>query len=171
MSFSWDAFIVPASDEEAFGRVKKWDRSAVLLPGGFARVYKNSGTDWAEPGAGTKLSREFGEAWFLFAHTTSTVFAYDHSRAGKILRSLAYSGDEGWIVAEGVPEYWWEGVLFEERQIALGETMVLDEPDEKRWPRELEALRDKKIVVGHMLPAPDPTLVLLIAQRLGTQLI
>jgi len=170
MSFLWDAFLVPAPDEEAFGRVKKYDRSAVLLPGGFALVYKNSGTEWTEPGASTKLSREFGEAWYMFAHSTSTVFAYDHSRNGENLRSLAYTGDEGWITAEGVPEEW-ESVLFEERQIALGETMVLDEPKEERWPRELEAMRNKKIVVGYMLPAAAPALVFFIAQKLGTELI
>jgi len=170
MSFSWDAFIVPAPDEESFAQVKKYDSSAVLLSGGFARVKKDWGMDWAEPGTSIEMSQKFGDAWHLVAHSTSTVFAYEHSRNGEILRSMSYTGDEGWLSSKGVPEEW-ESVLFEERQIALAESMVLDEPDEKRWPIELEAMRNRKIVVGHMLPAPEPALVFFIAQKLGTELI
>ncbi|MEZ4527028.1 MAG: hypothetical protein R2941_14015 [Desulfobacterales bacterium] len=170
MGFSWNAFIVPASDEEAFGRVKKFDPDALMMPGGFARIKRSSGADWTQPGSSTAYALEFGEAWFLYAKSSRAVFAYEHSKSGEILRFLSYSGERGWITVQGFPEEW-ESILFDQSQIALGENMVLEEPDEKRWSAELASLKEKKIVAGHLLPAPDPAVARFIAQRMGTRLI
>jgi len=100
MGFNWTGIIVRA-DIEA---VRNETARPFALPGGFVRV--SSDVDWTQPGSTVKWSTKFGEAWLFVAASTSDVFAYEHSRDGKILRALGFDGSEGWHVAHGEPEDW-----------------------------------------------------------------
>lgn len=169
MSFSWFGIIVPAANDEIFAQVKKIDSSAIALPNGFAAVETDEWTDWSEPGLTTKWSLEFKEAWLLIAHSTSTIFVYEHSYNGEILRSLSFSGDEGWEIVAGKAENW-ENILFTENQINIALDMTRDEPDNKQWIDELQALKNQQLIQGNMLPVADPTLVLFLTDKIGTEI-
>jgi hypothetical protein len=169
MSFSWFGIIVTAPTEEIFARVKKLDSCAIALPNGFAAVETDEWTDWSEPGLTAKWSLEFKESWLLVAHSTSTIFVYEHSYNGEILRSLSFSGDVGWEIVEGTAEDW-ENILFTESQINIALDMSKDEPDNKQWLDELQSLKNKQLIQGNMLPVADPTLILFLTDKIGTEI-
>lgn len=102
MGFNWQGIIVRATDLDA---VREVEPRAIALPGGFVRVAWDN-FDWCTVGSTVAWSTKFGEAWMLCAASTSDVFAYEHGRDGKVLRSLAFDGSEGWSTAEGEPEPW-----------------------------------------------------------------
>lgn len=169
MAYNWDGFVVRAADDAALARVKEADSDAIALPGGFARLGWDSGADWTSAGSTRSWSTRFGEAWFFCAAGVSGVFAYEHGRAGEVVRSLGYYPDEGWVVVEGEAEAW-EGAPFGPRQVAGCQRVMSDEPA-PRWEKELAALETRTLVVGHQFPIADPEMVRLVAKELGTELI
>jgi hypothetical protein len=170
MGFNWDAFVVRAADDAALAKVKEVDPRAIALPGGFARLKWDSSPDWSQSGTTNPWSKRFGEAWMFVAASASGVFAYEHGKDGVPLRTLSYYPDEGWTVVAGRPEEW-ESVLFNEHQIEHCEHAADDNPNDPRWDRELDALKAKRLVVGHFYPVAEPELTQYIAKQLGTQLI
>ncbi len=167
MGFSYCGYLIRASDEGVEAR--KVDSRAKPLPGGFICLNRDSWPDWSVAGSTKNFSSKFGEAWFFVGESTSGVFAYEYGRNGEIVRSLAYTGDEGWILAEGASEEW-ESVLFDERQKSFARDMIGDEPDKQQWKKELADLEAGILQVGNMLPIADATLIQLIARKIGTEI-
>jgi len=167
MGFSYCAYLIRTSDEGMEAR--KVDSRATPLTCGFVCLGRDSWPDWTVAGSTKDFSIKFGEAWFLVADSTSGVFAYEHGKNGEIIRSLAYTGDEGWILAEGNPEEW-ESVLFNDRQKFFAGDMIRDEPDKQQWKKELADLEAGILQVGNMLPIADATLIQLIARKIGTEI-
>jgi hypothetical protein len=170
MGFAWCAFIISAPDEEVLNRAREVDSSCKSLPGGFVRMEWDSWPDWSVSGSTTSLSSQFGEAWLLVGENSSGVFACEHGKNGQILRSLAYTGDEGWILVEGNPEEW-ESVLFSDKGLSFARDMIRDEPDKPKWVEELADLEAGRLKVGNMLPVADATLIQLIARKIGTEIV
>lgn len=141
MGFNWSGLLVRAPDEAAFELIKKHDSRARMLPGGFALVGWDGGHEWGEAGTTVPWSSKLGEVWYLEAASVSGVFGYEHGKDGQILRSLGFYPDEGWVVVEGEPEPWEEDV----------------------WD-------GSPPVEGDAEPDADATLILLIAEKLGTEL-
>lgn len=169
MGFSYCAFIINARDEGILSKAMEFDRGAITMPGGFLCLNRNSWPDWSVSGSTKDLSSKFGEAWFFVGESTSGVFAYEHGENGEIIRSLAYTGDEGWILVEGNPEEW-ESVLFSDEGLSFARDMIRDEPHQPRWTEELACLEAKRLQTGRMLPVADATLVQLIARKIGTKI-
>ncbi len=76
----------------------------------------------------------------------SDVFAYEHGKEGEVLRSLAYTGDEGWVLVEGMAEPWEAAAFFGPATLKAAQGAADDEPDEARWAREMEDVKAGRLV-------------------------
>ncbi|GEM_PF-5580284 len=64
-----------------------------------------------------QLSKEFGEAFFMYFQSTIDYFSFARWIEGEVVRELFYYADEGWQVVTGTPEPWEETYLFNENDL------------------------------------------------------
>lgn len=107
-----------------------------------------------------ELSRDFNtEAILLDGSTVVDGYLYKHFVEGKLRRELCWCRDgKGWESVKGKPEPWETELLFadQERDLAyLKDTLAKTaDPKERRsLSREIEAMKNRKIVAGNYSPS------------------
>jgi hypothetical protein len=65
----------------------------------------------------SEMSREYGEAIGIAAHTVADLVLYDHFVAGDRVRGLTYAGEAGWVRVIGDPESWEARALFSQNKL------------------------------------------------------
>lgn len=100
--------------------------------------------------ASAELSRQFGEAIYVFSDEGNDQLYYDHCRDGALVRKVMYVFDgcqSAWTCVAGTPEAWEDGLFSDQ---ALARELDLCEPEDRDRVRAVFARRI--LEVGSIIP-------------------
>jgi hypothetical protein len=112
------------------------------------------------------LSRDFGEAIYVYGYSGSDEMIYEHSRGGELLRKLLWTSDGNacsWLCAAGIPEPW-EDALFAPRFLEND----LDVADDASVQEEIRATyAGRQIKSGSRWPSCSADAIRLVERHYG----